>query len=307
MSDGLVLRTEAGFCQVLFDGGRKAQVNLAKKIRQGSRTSTTSVVIGDRVTVRIEGNGGAIESVHERRNELARLAPGRRNMKDVLAANLDRLFIVHSLRQPDFNSNRLDRFLAIAEQAEIPATVVLNKDDLAMPAEIASIAEIYRSIGYPVVASSAKTGDHVTQIASELKGICAIIGPSGVGKSSILNRISPELRLRTGDISDATGKGKHTTVVSELLPWGNGSYVADTPGLRGVALVGIDRYEVAWLFREYQPYVGLCRFADCLHQNEPGCAVTEMVRAGRLPRARYESYLRLVTDVTEGALSDWET
>jgi ribosome biogenesis GTPase / thiamine phosphate phosphatase len=308
--EGLALRTESGFCTVLTDDGRRVLVNQAKKIKFGGRTSTTPVVIGDRVRLRLEPEdegGGVVDIVLERRNELCRRAPGRRAMKDVLAANLDTLVIVQALHRPDFNAAQLDRFLAIAEQASIPATVILNKHDLSPPGEAEAIAKAYRNAGYPVVISSAKIEEGIDEVHRHLRGISALIGPSGVGKSTILNRIRPDLHLRTREVSESTGKGRHTTVTSELLPLGLSSYVADTPGLRSVALTDLDRYEVASLFRELQPLIGQCRFADCLHTEEPGCAVKEALTQGRFARERYASYQRLLQDVTDGYLQDWET
>lgn len=306
--EGLVLRTESGFCRVLTDAQGIVVVNLAKKIRSGQRTSTTSLVIGDRVRVRLEPGetGGVVEAVMERRNELVRLAPGRKSLKDVLAANLDRLVIVQALHRPDFNTATLDRFLAIAEQAEIPATVVLNKADLADQNEALSVASVYRAAGYPVIISSAKTCQGIDDIHRGLQGLTALVGPSGVGKSTILNRIRPGLRLQTAEISEATGKGRHTTVRSELLHLDGENYVADTPGLRSISLIDIDRYEVAWLFREFQPFVGRCRFPDCLHEREPGCRVLDALGARSIAASRYQSYQRLLDDVRNGTVNDWE-
>lgn len=280
---------------------------LAKKVKSGRRSFTTPVVIGDRIRVKVDHRGvSTVETVLERRNELFRLAPGRRTLKDILAANLDNLIVVQALHRPEFHGPRLDRFLAIAEQADISATVVLNKEDLATPAEAEEVATVYRCAGYPVIISSAKTGDHIEEIAGRLRGISAFVGPSGVGKSTILNRIRPDLHLRTEEVSEVTGEGRHTTVASELLDLGHGNYVADTPGLRDITLTDIDRYEVAWLFREFQPFVGQCRFPDCLHRDEPGCIIRVEVEAERIGEMRYRSYLRLLEDVTAGFLNDWE-
>lgn len=306
---GLVLRTGAGFCAVLTETGERVLVNMASKVRsRGRRVATTLVVIGDRVEIRLEpaGAGGVVERVLPRRNQLFRLAPGRNPMRDVLAANLDSLVIVQSLRVPNFNPARLDRFLAIAEQADIPASIVLNKADLDTAGEAPAIAAAYRAAGYPVVITSAKINQGLVQARNLITGISALIGPSGVGKSTILNHIRPDLHLRTSEVSESTGKGMHTTVVSELLPLGGEDYVADTPGLRSIGLVDLDRYEVASVFRELRPLIGACRFPDCLHLQEPGCAVRSAVDCGRVSEARYSSYRRLLQDVTDGYLQDWE-
>ncbi|HEV3311162.1 MAG TPA: ribosome small subunit-dependent GTPase A [Chloroflexota bacterium] len=308
-AEGLVLRAGSSFCTLVTETGEVLVASLTKKLRQGGRTHTTSAVIGDRVIMRRSPgrtSDGVVDSVSGRHNELYRLAPGRRTIKDVLAANLDSLLVVHSLRLPDFTAARLDRFLAIAEQAEIPAAVVLNKADLAPADEADAIADAYRQSGYPVIISSAKTCAGIDEIQSRLSGISALIGPSGVGKSTILNQILPDLALRTAEVNDYTGKGKHTTVASELLPLGHGAYVADTPGMRSIALTGLDRYEVASVFRELRPLIGSCRFPDCLHLQEPGCAVKAAVADGGFSAERYDSYQKLLEHVIDGYVEDWE-
>ena len=307
--EGLVLKTQSGFSTVLTDDGDRILVNLAKKVKQGGRTSTAAVVIGDRVRVRNSGDEGAtgtVEAVLERRNQLCRLAPGRRSMKDVLAANLDSFVIVESLRRPDFNPLRLDRFLAIGEHADIPSSIVLNKSDLAPREESEQIAAAYVRAGYPVIFCSAKAGVGVEAVWDHFHGISVMIGPSGVGKSTILNHLKPGLRLRTGEVSESTSKGRHTTVTAELLLLRDGVYVADTPGLRSVGLTDLDRYEVASLFRELRPLIGACKFPDCLHIDEPGCAVRLAREDGRFSAARYESYKRVLQHVIDGYIEDWD-
>lgn len=286
--------------------GERRLVQFSGRVKSGGRRATNPVVIGDRVRLRLRDDTASIQEVLPRRNELFRRAPGRDTLRDVLAANLDSVVVVHSLREPSLSTGRLDRLLAIVEQAEIPASVVLNKRDLASPEETAQALSIYETAGYPVIVSSARTQEGIPSIRASLRGITALIGPSGAGKSSLLNRIDPRLELHTAEISDATGKGRHTTVAAELLPLEGGDYVADTPGLRSLALTDIDRYEVGSLFPEIRPLIGRCRFPDCLHLGEPGCVVRDAVDSGRLSVSRYESYRRLVEDVTAGYIEDWE-
>jgi ribosome biogenesis GTPase len=272
----------------------------------GERTTTTAVVIGDHVRVRLldeqaEGAAtGLIEEILPRENELVRGAAGGGRYLDVIATNLDLLVAVHALREPDFNPARLDRFLLIAEAAEIPALVCLNKLDLISSEEAGLIAGVYRAAGYPVILTCAKSGSGIEELRAALTGkISALLGPSGVGKSSLLNRIQPGLRLRTAEISDATGKGRHTTTTAELLPLNGGGYVADTPGLRELAIREVEPEDVAWLFPEFRPFMVECKFSNCTHREEVGCAVTAAVRAGAIAPERYRSYRRVYDEVEE--------
>jgi ribosome biogenesis GTPase len=255
-------------------------------------------VIGDQVRLRRLRDGtGIIEEILERHNELVRGAAGGSRFLDVIAANLDQLVAVHSLREPDLNLARLDRFLLIAEAAEIPALVCLNKIDLAR-GQFAREAGIYEAAGYPVVITSAKEVEGIDALRQALTGkTSALVGPSGVGKSSLLNDIQPGLRLRTAEISEATGKGRHTTTTAELLALEGGGWVADTPGLRELAIREVEPEDLAWLFPEFRPISPSCRFADCTHREEPDCAVREAVEAGEIAPERYRSYRRVYEDL----------
>lgn len=299
-TEGRVIRTESGFHRILTPEGTIV-ARAPKKLRRGERTTTTMVVIGDLVRVRAAREGdGLIEEILPRENELVRGAAGGSRFLDVIAANLDLLVAVHSLREPDFNGARLDRFLAMAEAAEIPALVVLNKLDLADEGEFAETAAPYRSAGYPVIGTSRRTREGVEELRDALTGrISAVVGPSGVGKSSLLNEIQPGLRLRTGEISEATGKGRHTTTTAELLPLGGGGYVADTPGLRELAIREVSPEDVDYLFPEFRRYSPECRFSDCTHRHEIGCSVRAAVERGEIFPARYRSYQAIFQEVEE--------
>ncbi|HLJ66405.1 MAG TPA: ribosome small subunit-dependent GTPase A [Chloroflexota bacterium] len=294
-----MIRTESGFHRVLV-GERVVVARAHKRLYQGERTATTAVVIGDRVRLRELADGsGVIEEILPRESELVRGAAGGSRYLDVIAANLDQLVAVHSLREPDLNTARLDRFLLIAEAAEIPAIVVLNKHDLARPAEPPEVT-IYRRAGYPVILTSARAGEHVAELGEALQGkISALVGPSGVGKSSLLNSVQPGLRLRTGEISEATGKGRHTTTTAELLRLDLGGWVADTPGLRELAIREVEPEELDYLYPEFRPFIPDCRFSDCSHHDEPGCAVRAAVERGDIAAGRYESYRRVYQDLVE--------
>jgi ribosome biogenesis GTPase len=335
--DGLVVRTEAGHHRVLLDD-RTVVCRAPKRLLTGAgqdRRTTTAVVIGDRVRVRLLNDGtGLIEEILPRANELVRGAAGGSRYLDVIAANLDLLVAVHSFKEPDFNPARLDRYLVMAEAAEIQALVCLNKLDLIDAEEAGRLAEPYRAAGYPVILTCAPSCQGVDELRDAVIGkVSALVGPSGVGKSSLLNDIQPGLRLRTGHVSEATGKGRHITTTAELLalstspqwapgaetsgtprvwypptdanPRSNGGWIADTPGLRELAIRDVEPEDAAWLFPEFRPYVALCRFSNCTHREEPGCAIRREVEQGSIgnPQGiapiRYRSYLRIFTELSE--------
>lgn len=296
--EGRIIRTESGFHRVLADD-RVIVARAPKRLLTRERVATTAIVIGDRVRVReLDDGTGVIEEVLERDNELVRGAAGGSRFLDVIAANLDQLVAVHSLKDPDLVTARLDRFVLIAEAAEIPAIVVINKTDLGTAQDLERGSAPYRPAGYDVIATSTVTRSGLDRLRSALAGkISALVGPSGVGKSSLLNAIQPGLQLRTGEISESTGKGRHTTTTAELLPLATGGWVADTPGLRELAIREVEPEDLAWLFPEMREPQTRCRFSDCSHRTEMGCAVREAVQEGAIASERYGTYLRVYEDL----------
>ncbi|GAC1471417.1 MAG: ribosome small subunit-dependent GTPase A [Chloroflexota bacterium] len=296
----MVIRTESGFHRVLV-GDDVIVCRAPKRLLRGERTATTAVVIGDRVRITPSEDGaGMIDEVLERKNELVRGGAGESRYLDVIAANLDLLVVVHSLRDPDLNLARLDRFLLIAEAAEIPALVCLNKVDLTGEEFARDSAATYERSGYPVIITSATTEEHVDDLRAALMGkLSALIGPSGVGKSSLLNDIQPGLRLRTGEISESTGKGRHTTTTAELLRLTDGGWVADTPGLRELAIREVEPQELEWLFPEFRQHIPACRFRDCTHREEIECGVKAALARGEIAPDRYASYRSVYEDLVE--------
>jgi ribosome biogenesis GTPase len=256
------------------------------------------VVVGDQVFFHLVGPGeGVIERIAPRRNELTRAAAGGIGLKQVLAANLDLVVLAMALREPPLHPARLDRLLLAAEQAEIPPLIALTKLDLGSVEEAEALLRPYREINYPVVLTSSTTGAGLGQLRAALAGrTSAIIGSSGVGKSSLLNALQPGLGLRAAAISAATGKGRHTTTTAELIPLDFGGYLADTPGLRELALWDLDAEELPLLFPEMRPYLDACRFARCTHLREPGCAVRRALEEGLIDSARYATYVKIRTE-----------
>lgn len=252
----------------------------------------------------VDEGGGAwtVESVLERTNELVRRGRGGRVPK-VLAANLDRVFVVVSALEPPASTDLVDRLLGIVESSGMHPVLVLNKLDVeGAPAVAGDLAELYRGIGYEVMLVSARSGEGLDALGDALcRGTSALIGPSGVGKSSLLNALDPSLGLRTGELSGKGGTGRHTTVSSRLIRLSCGGYVADTPGFGDVALWGVEPEQVSGCFPELADHAHGCRFRMCTHDQEPDCAVRAAVEEGLIPRTRYESYLKLRAEAVEAA------
>jgi len=244
-----------------------------------------------------------IEEIEERRTMFSRLAPTPRGeYQQILIANPDQAVFVFACAQPEPRLRMLDRFLIVAEKAEIPSLIVFNKVDLIGFWKAHKRFGHYKKIGYKIIYSSATSGRGVSALGKHLQGkISVLAGPSGAGKSSLLNAVQPELGLVVRDVSKATRKGRHTTVVRELHPLNQGGYVADTPGLKALALWDIEPEEVDGYFPELRELVADCKFSNCMHLHEPGCAVVDAVETGKVNFDRYESYIRL----RYGEEEDW--
>ena len=274
--------------------------HLPGRLKQEWQESTI-VAVGDWVTISInEDDTGTIEEVAERKSVLSRTRPSahnrdiNRDQEQVLVANLDQVIFVESSKTPRPNPRKLDRYLVVAERNQIPAIICVNKIDLVKPEKIHKLFDVYEQIGYRVIYTSVKQNIGIEELASCLHDkITVLTGSSGVGKSSLLNAIQPGLGLKVSNVSKATGKGMHTTRYSELFPLVDGGYVADTPGIRGLALFDLEPSEVDAYFLEIAPLVSECRFSDCSHRHEPGCAVRAAVQAGDVSPQRYDSYLRI--------------
>ena len=293
---GMIMKAQSGFFWVkLDDTGEIIRCTLRGRLKK-ERLHTDIASIGDRVRVMPTVAGeGAIEEVAPRTSKLARKSPkGGGWFEHVIVANLDLVLITFAVAHPEPHVKMIDRFLVVAEYNEVGAVIIANKSDLATTEAAQAIFGIYETIGYPVIYASAVSGQGLEAIRTVLKDrISAFSGPSGVGKSSLLNALDPALQLRIGEVSDAVGKGQHTTVTARLIALPDGGYVADTPGIRELGLYAIPAEEIEWCFREFRPYLGECEFADCIHDHEPGCAIRAAVEEGAIAAARYASYLKL--------------
>jgi ribosome biogenesis GTPase len=300
VTDGLVLRARSGFYTVVTDAGELIEAHLRGRMKK-DRQASDIAVIGDRVRMEILPDGtGAIEAVEPRERRFSRRQPGPRGSwrEDVMVANADLVVAVFSCDRPPPNPRLIDRFLVVADYNEVPALLVANKVDLVSADAARTTFEPYERIGYDVLYTSAKAGIGIEELRGRLAGRISIVtGPSGVGKSTLLNTLQPGLQLAIGDVSEALHKGRHTTRVAELHPLEGPrrGYVADTPGIRELGLWQIPPTELAGAFPEFRPHLGACAFNDCTHLHEPRCGLIAAVESGLVSAERYDSYRRMMT------------
>jgi ribosome biogenesis GTPase len=287
---GTVVKAYGKFFAVSLDDDERILLSTPKGILKRKSKTTDLVAVGDRVTVIDVGdNEGRIETIEPRRSVLARLARNTRATEQIMVANVDQAVFVFARANPTPHPRMLDRFMVLAESRDLPAMVVINKCDLAQPGD-EDVFAAHREI-YPVRDISVRTGAGLDALAEDLHGrVSVVAGPSGVGKSSLINRLIPDLGQQTAIVSDATGKGRHTTTAAELFRLDQASFIADTPGIRALALQGVAPDELPYCFREFRPFLGQCRFNDCTHIHEPGCAIRGAVEEGDIAAVRYESY-----------------
>jgi len=288
---GLVIRSQSGFYEVEVDG-RVVSARLRGRLKQG-RPMGDIVAVGDWVEVAgSEAAEAMIESVEPRQRALIRRDPRPQGLyEQVLVANLDQAMFIFACADPAPKLRMLDRFLVIAEAQNIPAVVVVSKVDLLERALVRELFDHYAKLGYVVLYTSIKTGEGIQAFRSAMQDkLTVLAGPSGVGKSSLLNAVHPGLGLRVSEVRQGTRKGRHTTVERILFKLDFGGYVADTPGLKALALWDVQPEELDGYFPEMRGLVSKCKYSDCAHLEEPGCAVRAAVEEGRIHHARYESY-----------------
>lgn len=284
----------ANRCRVRNDAGEERECTVRRVVRTLESSARNAVVPGDHVLLRpLDELTGVIERVEPRHGVLSRHA-GRK--EHIIAANVDQAVIVVSAAQPQFKPGVVDRFIVSAERGGIRPVICINKVDLIDPVELQPAAGVYAQLGYDVVLVSALRGAGVERLRALLRGRQSVVsGQSGVGKSSLLNAVEPGLARHTSGVSTDTGKGRHTTRVAEMLPLSCGGWVIDTPGIRQLELWDVIPEEVEGYFREFRPFVARCKFPDCSHLHETGCAVRAAVEEGCISRMRYASFVRIVT------------
>jgi len=292
---GIVIRSQSGFYTVQTEAGKEIVAHLRGRLKRGPKVADL-VAVGDWVSLSVQENDEyRIEEIEERHSRLSRMAPSARgDYEQIIIANPDLVAFVFSCADPAPKMRMLDRFLIIAEEQDIPAIIIANKIDLVGKRAAKKLFGHYPQLGYPVFYTSTIKKRGLKNLRKYLSGrISVFAGPSGVGKSSLLNAIQPGLGLEVNEISQASGKGRHTTTVREMIPLKRGGFVADTPGLKSLGLWDIELEELDGYFPEIAPLVPDCKFNNCTHIEEPGCAVIAAVEGGEIHFDRYESYVRL--------------
>jgi ribosome biogenesis GTPase len=269
------------------------------KIVGSKKNEGLSVKVGDDVLVEpISENEGIILEILPRKSKLSRAVEGKAYQEHIIATNIDQMIIITSTKRPDFKAGLLDRYLVIAEKNSLNSVICLNKIDLAESTEFDKYVNAYQKLGYDFFYSSAVTGQGIDQFSDSLKNrVSVVVGHSGVGKSSLIQKIEPALNLRISETSDKTKKGKHTTSFVELFPLSFGGYIIDTPGIRELGLWDIYQSDLRHYFIEFSKIQSDCQFNDCQHLNEPGCAVKSAVEQGRVFEERYKNYKNILLDL----------
>lgn len=298
---GLVIKTAGNSVLVRADDGAQIECVVKGNFRIKGLRSTNPVAVGDRVTIEKKtGDTAFITDIDERKNYLVRKPTNLSKQLHIIAANIDQAFLLVTLKSPETNTTFIDRFLASAEAYRIPVHLIINKIDLYDENEMEyldALVKLYSSIGYQCYCISAKNGSGITEIENLLKDkITLLSGNSGVGKSTLLNVIEPEYNARTGLISESHDKGMHTTTFSEMYELSKGGYIIDTPGIKGFGTFDMKAEEVGHYFPEIFKASSGCRFNNCTHTQEPGCAVLESIENHLISESRYASYLSILQD-----------
>lgn len=301
---GLVIKNTGSWYTVRTDEEKDIDCKVKGNFRLKGIRSTNPVAVGDRVNIEVNQEGTAfITEIEDRKNYIIRRASNLSKLSHIIAANIDQAFLVVTVNYPITTTIFIDRFLATAEAYRVPVRLVFNKIDrynMEDTEYMEGLINLYASIGYPCSRICAKTGKGVEELKEEMKGkISLLSGHSGVGKSTIINLLIPGTDLKTGDISEYHNKGMHTTTFSEMVALPHGGYLIDTPGIKGFGTIEMEGAEIAHYFPEIFKYSADCRFNNCTHRHEPGCAVLKAVEEHYISESRYRSYLSIMEDKNE--------
>lgn len=303
MEKGIVIKSTGSWYLIRKPDGTRVEARIRGKLRtQGLRT-TNPVAVGDVVVFEQDETASIITDIEERRNYIIRKSTNLSKEAHIIASNIDQALLIATVNHPETSTVFIDRLLATTEAYDIPAILIFNKIDLYNDADCKKmnyLCDIYKKIGYSCFETSAVTGQNTDRLRSLLKGKTTVLsGISGVGKSSLINCIEPQLCLKTADISDAHDTGKHTTTFAEMFPLEEGGYIIDTPGLRSFGMIDMKKEEISHFFPEIFRTSDRCRFYNCSHLHEPGCAVIEAVQNGDISESRYWSYLSMMEESGE--------
>ena len=302
-----IVYKSTGSWYIIKDGsGKFWNARMKGVMKMDDITSTNPVAVGDHIEFEMENEGDGtaiIDEIHQRNNYINRQSPRHKFQHHIVAANLDQSMLVATLKEPKTSQGFIDRFLVASEMYHVKPFIVFNKSDLYKAKELAKYEQwktMYEKVGYNVFLISAEENEGVEPVMDMLKGkITLVSGHSGVGKSSFLNRVFPEINLKTQDVSGWSGKGQHTTTFAEMFDLPFGGCIIDTPGMREFGLVDIEKQEVSHYFPEMRDRLNNCQFNNCLHFNEPGCAIKDAVNTGAIHEDRYISYLGIMESIEQ--------
>lgn len=302
--EGLVIKSTGSWYDVLLDNEEVVACRIQGKFRLGTLKLTNPVAVGDRVVVNIESEEetvGTIREIKPRKNYVLRQSPRKKHYLHIIASNIDQAVVIVSMREPTVKVGFIDRFLLMTEPYNIPVVIIFNKADLYREEDLTYLEylrTVYENIGYKTIVTSSVSGEGIEEFKTVLKDKLSLIaGQSGVGKSTLVNSLSPELDLKTQEISDYSGKGQHTTTFAEIFNLPFGGQIIDTPGIKTLGFNYLEEMDVAHNFREFFELSKECKFGDCLHRNEPKCAVKKALENEEISPIRYENYLAILDEI----------
>lgn len=303
---GLIYRSTGSWYNVKDDTGKMWNARIKGVFKLDDITSTNPIAVGDRVDFEVENeleSSVIITAIHERKNYISRQSPRAKHQHHIVASNLDQTLLLATVKEPRTSQGFIDRFLVAAEMYHVPAVVLFNKLDVYREKDMArfeSFKELYEGIGYPVFGMSVMKNEGVAEVKALLKDkVTLVSGHSGVGKSTFINFLLPQANIRTQDVSGWSGKGLHTTTFAEMYDLPEGGKIIDTPGMREFGLVDVEKQELSGYFPEMRTRLKDCQFNNCLHINEPACAVKEAVMSGAINEDRYVSYVNILESLVE--------